>query len=158
MLLLTGVSKEEVQFICSVSRVHPVQHVKQLSKVSTLYLLFKFKEFGAFCLPKAASRVKAEDNEFWKQLEDVRRYLFSKNVDKGVLSRVEDALVQQHQKYHEKSSQQAAKMKSLMDYVRETEVCLVFVACSQIPFDFGQSRPREGVRKDAKSEACCEEM
>ena len=67
-------------------------------------------------------RVKAGDNEFWKNLEDLRRYLFSKNVDKGVMSHVEDAFVQQHQDYHERSAQQAGKMKTLMDYVREVEV------------------------------------
>ena len=71
-------------------------------------------------------RVKAEDNEFWKQLEDMRRYLFSKNVDKGVMSHVEEMLMQLHQSYHDKSSQQAAKMKMLMDYVRETEVKYLF--------------------------------
>lgn len=55
----------------------------------------------------------------------MRRFLFSKNVDKGVLTRVEDAFVQQHQKYHQKSAHQAAKMKMLMDYVKDIEVSLV---------------------------------
>ena len=66
--------------------------------------------------------MKAEDNEFLAVLEDVRSHLHQKNASQTVLEYVEDQLVKLHQKYHEHSAQQAAKMNAMLDYVKEIEV------------------------------------
>ena len=46
----------------------------------------------------------------------------SKQVPQPAVSYVEDVLVQQHQRYHEKSATQAAKMRTLEEYLQEIEV------------------------------------
>ena len=66
--------------------------------------------------------MKAEDNEFLAVLDDVRSHLHQKNASQTVLEYVEDQLVKLHQKYHEHSAQQAAKMTAMLDYVKEIEV------------------------------------
>ncbi len=66
--------------------------------------------------------MKAEDNEFLKFLEEVKKQLQGRGVAPPAVSYVEDVLVEQHQRYHEKSAGQAAKMKSLEEYLREIEV------------------------------------
>ena len=67
-------------------------------------------------------RVKAEDNEFLQFLEEVKQQLQAKQVPQPAMSYVEDVLVQQHQRYHEKSALQAAKMRTLEEYLQEIEV------------------------------------
>lgn len=67
-------------------------------------------------------RVKADDNEFIKHLEEVKQQLQLEQVPQPAISYVEDVLVKQHQRYHEKSTGQAAKMKTMEEYLRVIEV------------------------------------
>jgi hypothetical protein len=83
-----------------------------------------FLHFVEMMAMLASCRVKAEDNEFLKHLEEVKKQLQLKLVPQPAISYVEDVLVAQHQRYHEKSAGQAAKMKTLEEYLREIEVNL----------------------------------
>jgi len=67
--------------------------------------------------------------QLWECVRERRDHrqlgLQAKQVAEPAVSYVEDVLVQQHQRYHEKSAGQAAKMKTLEEYLWEIEVSFI---------------------------------